>query len=667
MSPEREVYQLRPRPVDPTGALRIDYDAELNPAQKEVVMWRTGPVLVAAGAGTGKTRCLVYRVARLVETGVDPSRILLLTFSRRAAREMLTRASSLLDGRCDRVGGGTFHSFGNLVLRRHGNTVGLPPDFTILDQPDSQDALDLMRRELGLDRRNRSFPRKEVLARILGLSVNLQRPVAEVIAENFPHLIEATEEILGLYDAYRAYKEQRHLVDYDDLLERLVLLLREHPEVRQELSRQIHFLMVDEYQDTNGLQAEIVQGLASEHGNVMAVGDDAQGIYSFRGANFRNIMDFPRLFPGTRILAIEENYRSTAPILEVANEVIERAAERYPKRLFTRRADGILPALLATTSENLQSRFVCQRILELQEEGVRLEEMAVLMRAGYHSFDLEMELARHQIPFVKRGGFRFLESAHIKDVLAYARILQNPADALSWRRVLLLLEGIGMRGADEIVRWLEAEPGSHPEQRLRQFPQASTVTVRTTLANLLERLRELERPEAQFDAILRYYEPLLRKKYFDDAPRRFRDLEQVVSIAARYDSLTPLLVDVALEPPTDAVDGAMAEEASGERLVLSTIHSAKGLEWRAVFVIWLAEGYLPSNYAQTMEAIEEERRLLYVAMTRARQELYLTHPMQAYERGHGVRSTRVSSFLEDLPESVLRPLQLVEADEPRLW
>ncbi len=390
-----ETYTLRPRPdARADHRYRIDYAGELNRTQYEAATTLEGPVLVIAGAGSGKTRTLVYRVARLVESGVNPGQILLLTFTRKAAEEMLRRAAGLVGTSCERVAGGTFHSFANVVLRRAARHVGLEPNFTILDRGDSEDVVNLLRSRAGLDRKDRRFPRKRAILEILSMAVNRAKPLDDVVTESYIHLAEHLEDLERLGLEYARYKREKNLVDYDDLLVLLRDLLRDHTEVAAQLSRTYRFIMVDEYQDTNPLQAEIVRGLASAHPNVMAVGDDSQSIYSFRGATFRNIMDFPKAFPNTRIVKLEENYRSTQPILDLANAIIDRAAEKHTKVLRTRRGDGPPPLLVQCSDEQAQSRFVTQRILELREEGVPLNEMAVLFRSSFHSFDLELELGR---------------------------------------------------------------------------------------------------------------------------------------------------------------------------------------------------------------------------------------------------------------------------------
>jgi len=661
---DSDKYVLRRPPERREEHFRINYREELNAAQYEAVVTTHGPVLVVAGAGTGKTRTLVFRVARLVESGIDPANILLLTFTRKAAAEMLRRASLLLDGRCDRVAGGTFHSFANTVLRQHGSALGLRANFTILDRTDSEDVINLLRAQLGLDKKEKRFPRKQAIAEIFSMAVNKSLPLPELVESQYRHLQDDLPDLLELLSRYRAYKQERQLLDYDDLLIALRDLLSTSDAARQRLSSRYRYVMVDEYQDTNALQAEIVRLLAAEHDNVMAVGDDAQSIYSFRGANFRNIMDFPTLFPGTRVIPLEANYRSTQPILDVTNAIIAQARERYTKNLFTAKTGGARPVLVAAENEQYQSRFVCQRILDLREEGVPLNDMAVLFRSSYHSFDLEIELSRHDIPFIKRGGFKFIETAHVKDVLAHLRIVVNPGDAVSWHRVLLLLDGVGPRTSEEILGWIA---GGEVSARLEAFPRRALATDLKLLANLMRQLHAPSvEPAEQVNEVLRYYEPILKRVYREDHPKRRKDLEHFATIAARYRDLGTLLADMALEPPTDSVAGVLAADPGEGLLTLSTIHSAKGLEWHAVFVIWAAEGKFPSEYSvHSDEELDEERRLLYVAATRAKAHLYLTYPITIYDRNVGVVLGKPSRFIEDLPRDVLRPVTLVEAAEER--
>ena len=618
-----------------------------------------------AGAGSGKTRTLIYRVARLIESGVPPGAILLLTFTRRAAQEMLDRVERLVGNASRQVAGGTFHSFANNVLRRHGAPLGLRPNFTILDRSDMEDVLNLLRARMGLASRERRFPKKGTVAEVISMARNKRRDLPEEIEFDFAHLMEHQADIVELAAKYNLYKRERGLLDYDDLLDRLLELLQQHEWVRERLSSAYRYIMIDEYQDTNLIQAELVRLLAWSHQNVMAVGDDAQSIYSFRGANFRNIMDFPAMFEGTRIVKLEENYRSLQGILDVANEVISRASEKYTKALFTGRRGEFRPLLVRAQDEHMQSRFVAQRILELREEGVELSEIAVLFRSSFHSFDLELELQRRDIPFIKRGGFKFIETAHIKDTLAHLRIVANPADAVSWLRALTIVPGVGHRTAERAIETLVS--AERPEQQLARLAREGPVRGGAgfgRLAELVAALRgEGKRPAEQLAMVLEYYLPLMRDAYPDDYPKRERDLEHFQNITQRYRSLEQMLSDMALEPPSDSLDGVLASEEEEGYVTLSTIHSAKGLEWRVVFLIWAADGRFPGPMSMGVEEIEEERRLMYVAGTRARDELYLIYPIYMFDRVNGFSMGRASRFLDDLPVEILPTATLQESDD----
>ncbi len=633
--------------LDKDMKYRLDYARELNPAQLEAVRHLFGPILVIAGAGSGKTRTLVYRVARLVEEGVPPERILLLTFTRKAAREMLRRAALLLNESCERVAGGTFHSMAHLMLREYAPLLGYSRQFTILDRGDAEDAINLLRTGLGLSERGRRFPKKETVSSIFSKAVNKGLSIEEVVTEEYPHFIEDLEDLLRLFTHYVRYKQEHHLMDYDDLLVNWLRILREYPEVRRAISQRFEFIMVDEYQDTNALQAEIVRLMAEGHGNVMVVGDDSQSIYAFRGANFRNILQFPRLFPGTKIIKLEENYRSVQPVLDLANAVIERAKEKYTKCLYTRRAGGQRPILYKARDEADQSRFVAERILELREEGIPLSEMAILFRSAYHSFDLELELAKRNLPFTKQGGLKLIETAHIKDVVAHLRLLLNPYDMLAWNRVLLLVEGIGPKTSRRIMETIKTE--NDPFEALGRFPaKASFVTGLGRLHQLFKLLQEPLSPEERLSLLYEYYEPILERVYYDDHPKRAKDLDQLLAIAHKYEKLEDFLADLALEPPEASVAEVEAPSSDEEKLTLSTVHSAKGLEWHSVFVISLAEGRFPSSYAMAREEdLEEERRLFYVAVTRAKERLFLTYPATYYAPGEGRIFSKPSRFVEE--------------------
>ena len=661
-STNSKIYVLK-RAEAPVKPLSRDYAQELNPQQLAAVEVVDGPALVIAGAGSGKTRVLVYRVARLIDMGVDPASILLLTFTRKAAQEMLGRVGLLIGPQSDRVMGGTFHSVANVLLRRYGRTIGLEPGFTILDRGDSEDLVNLVRAQTGLTETGKRFPRKKTIADLFSKCANTMQPLEDVLLTEYSHFGEYLGELTKLQEAYESTKRQRQLVDYDDLLTRLRELLTVDEQARQTISAIYRYMLVDEYQDTNRLQADVVRKLAATHENVMVVGDDSQSIYSFRGATFRNIMEFPALFPGTRMFKLEENYRSTQSILALANDILKGATEKYSKTLFTQKGQGERPALVEVIGENSQSRFVAQKILELREEGVPLDEMAVLFRSSFHAFDLEIELTKRDVPFVKRGGFKFLETAHVKDLLAHLRIVHNPLDTVSWNRSLLLVDGVGQKRSRDLLTQLVGSEA--PYEVLRQGGGRSALGLRN-LAAALESVGNVEdgSPADQVNRLLEYYYPILKEQY-DDYPKRIRDLEHLMVMAERYGALEEFLADVTLEPPNESVTGIEAQDRDDERLVLSTIHSAKGLEWRCVFVIWLVDGRFPSSYSfLTEEELEEERRLLYVAVTRAKQFLYLTFPVQVYDKITGSVLSKPSRFLDDVPASLVEPWSVVEHGEP---
>ena len=667
MERETKTYVLK-RPVDEADSrkLSIDYAAALNRQQLAAVTAGEGPSLVIAGAGSGKTRTLVYRVAYLIDSGIDPSHILLLTFTRKSSQEMLERAGELIGIRSELVRGGTFHSVANMLLRRYGRSIGLEPSFTILDRGDAEDLIALIRAQLGLNEKDKRFPRKATIAEMFSKSENTLRPLAEIVVEEFDHFSDHLEDLDKLHRAYETAKRQKQLVDYDDLLVVLRRLLMQDEAVRRSIASLYRYILVDEYQDTNRLQADIIWHLAATHQNVMVVGDDSQSIYGFRGATFKNIMEFPTLFPGATIYKLEENYRSTQPILNLANSIIEIAAEKYTKHLFTRRLDGPLPALVEAVGENAQSRFIAQKILELREEGIPLDEMAVLFRSSFHSFDLEIVLSRAGLPFVKRGGMKFIETAHVKDLLAHLRVVANPLDTVSWHRALMLVEGVGPKKAQDLLAAIVK--ADNPYRVLREVSGKSGKGLKD-LALTLESLSGSDdmRPADQVNHIYEYYLPILKMQY-DDYPKRTRDLDHLHTIAEGYPELDQLLADLALEPPDGSAIDVGAPDRDDERLVLSTIHSAKGLEWQCVFVIWIVDGRFPSVYSfVTDEDLEEERRLFYVAVTRAKRHLLLTYPINVFDKGSGMLLSKPTRFLDHVPPAMFDTLALVEEGGRSDW
>ena len=637
-----------------SNKFRIQYKTQLNASQYEAITSTEGPLLVIAGAGSGKTRTLTYRVARLVEAGVPPSSILLLTFTRKAAQQMLERATELLDSRCGKVAGGTFHSFGNSILRKYAPHMALNPGFAIMDRVDAEAAISILRKEIDAGRKHRSFPRKHTLANIFSRAVNKMTTIEDVVYDDYSHLSSDMEAISQLFQGYQRHKREHQLLDFDDLLVFLQQLLKSHPDIRERISSSFKYIMVDEYQDTNKIQAEILYLLTGAHQNIMVVGDDSQSIYAFRGANFRNIMEFPKMFPDTRTITLEENYRSVQPILNLTNVIIDQATEKYSKTLFTQKSGGSTPVLVSARDENSQSLFIVRKIQELMDQGVALNQIAVLFRAGFHSFDLEIELNREQLPFIKVGGFRFVESAHIKDVLAHLRVISNPHDRISWYRILLLVNKIGPTTAQKVFEAIQNE-GSGYTGLLTVKPTTSALKGLKQLKELFSEIDSYPMSVAKIgEAVLRYYLPILKERH-DDHPKREKDLEQLLAIMDRYGNLESFLTDMALEPPNTSVGDTFATETgSADRLVLSTVHSAKGLEWHTVFIIWALDGRFPS--AQSIykeEDLEEELRLMYVAATRARENLYFTYPGQIYDRSVGVMLNRPSRFIDMMPEDIL--------------
>ncbi|WP_457575683.1 ATP-dependent helicase [Desulfomarina sp.] len=616
---------------------------ELNEPQYTAVTTTEGPVLVIAGAGSGKTRTLVYRVAYLIEQGVAPESILLLTFTRKASQEMLWRAGRLLNDTCSRVVGGTFHGVANMLLRRFGAELGFGSSFTIIDRADAEGIINLLKSSLGLGKRDRRFPSKRAVINMISGSVNKAIDLEDLVYEQYGHLSDHVEEILQLQKHYGEFKFDHGLMDYDDLLVNWKRLMVESTVARDEISGRFRYIMVDEYQDTNLIQADIIRSLAHSHENVMVVGDDSQSIYSFRGADFYNIMRFPKVFENTRIIKLEENYRSTQPILSLTNDIIRNAEEKYAKTLFTSIEGDILPKLYVAGNEGDEAAFIVKTIRRLESRGVDLENIAVLFRSGFHSYKLEMELALENIDFEKRGGLKLTESAHMKDVLAFLRILVNPRDNLSWNRILLQLDKVGPKTAQKITAFISA--AADPFLALPDYPAGKTW--KGSFNKLAELIRDLlsgqQAPSVLYERVMGYYTPIFYELYADDYPKRQKDLDQLGAIMKEYDDLQSFIDDTTLDPPE-----AAGTDDDIRRLVLSTIHSSKGLEFEAVFIIGLAEGRFPHSSAGFGSQWEEERRLLYVAATRAKKYLYLSYPRQLMGRDRRYSYAPMSPFLVEL-------------------
>jgi len=648
--------------------------SELNEAQRQAVTHGDGPLLIVAGAGSGKTRTLAYRVAYLIATGVPPENILLLTFTRRAAEEMLKRADDIVRrggaGASGKVWSGTFHAVGNRLLRIYAKSVGLSPEFTVMDQGDAEDLLNVIRHDMGLHAKAKRFPRKSTCLDIYSRCVNGSEDLAQVLKGTFPWCAEWGAELKELFRRYVDRKQQQNVLDYDDLLLYWAQLVADDRIARQ-MSDRFRHILVDEYQDTNTVQADLLRGMRRYNSNLTVVGDDAQSIYSFRAATIRNILDFPSQFPNTRVVTLDRNYRSVSPILESTNRVIAASRQRYEKQLWSDRASAQRPTLVTCRDEDAQTEFVVKRVLAHYEEGIPLKRQAVLFRIGYLSDALEVELARRNIPFHKYGGLRFLEAAHVKDLIAFLRIMENPRDQLAWFRALQLLEGVGPTTAARAFQHV-AEHGFDPLS-LGEFdiPPAARQGLKQFLA-LVAEVRGLgdRSPAPQVERVRRFYDPILAKRY-EHASLRANDLAHLEQIATNYRSRGSFLTDLQLDPPTSTSDLAGPPARDEDWLVLSTIHSAKGCEWDVVFLIHAADGVLPSDMATGNEdEIEEERRLAYVAMTRARDFLYVSWPLRYYHKTRPYTDrhsyAQISRFLTPDVQATMEPMTfgIEEIEQP---
>ncbi len=627
----------------------------LNPAQFTAVTHGNGPVLVIAGAGSGKTRTLVYRLAYLLQQGVQPDSILLLTFTRRAAQEMLHRAAGISDQPCNRIVGGTFHATANLLLRKYGHHIGIGSRFTIIDRADAEGIINLIKSSLGLSGAGRRFPSKRVIMNILSGSVNKSRTIDDLVYEGHIHLSEFVEDLHTIRKHYEQFKLDHALMDYDDLLVFWERLLTESPQAQAELRDRFKYVLVDEYQDTNLIQANIIKLLTPQHANIMVVGDDAQSIYSFRGADFYNIMRFKDQFTGTKVITLEENYRSNQPILELANGILRNAEEKFAKNLFTSIEGGNRPRLYVAGNESVEARYIAETIEKLVEQGTRPENIAVLFRSGFHSYKLELELARVDFSFEKRGGMKLTESAHIKDLLSFFRILVNAWDSLSWNRLLLHLDKIGPKTAQKIITTILAE--DEPITALASYPAGNKW--KKGLGQLVETLQAISEPHltpsAICDRVLAYYQPVFEKIYYDDYPKRSKDLEQLKNLINGYGDLQSFVDDTSLDPPEN--ESGPASEIEENKLILSTIHSAKGLEWDVVFILGLADGRFPHQNSIPGPQHEEERRLLYVAVTRAKKELYMTYPREMLGADRRLQRCGMSPFLREIPAGLFEKIE----------
>jgi DNA helicase-2/ATP-dependent DNA helicase PcrA len=679
------------KPYQPEVNFQIDYARELNPQQLAAVTAPPGPALVIAGAGSGKTRTLTYRVAYLLEQGIPADRILLLTFTNKAAAEMMRRVSDLLGHELRSLWGGTFHSIGARVLRTHADVIGYQKDFTILDRDDAQDLIKACMADAQIDKKDKHFPKPAVLNEIFSLTANTHKTIEELVDGQFSYFSEFAVQIADLARRYTARKRATNAMDFDDLLALWLKLLQDNAELREHYQRRFQFILVDEYQDTNKLQSDLIDLLAAKHHNVTVVGDDAQSIYAWRGANFANIFEFPKRYPGAKVFKIETNYRSTPEILNVANAAIAENKSQFAKELAPARKSGVKPALVACQDAGQQAAFIAQRALELRDEGMSLNHVAVLYRSHFHALELQLELTRQQIPFSITSGIRFFEQAHIKDATAYLKFVANPRDEISFKRLVQLLPGIAAKGAEKLFqsfsgqmadgRWqMGKEPSTSNNPQLqspnshllrlasalqacaKSVPKKSAVAWTQFVATILQLEDETVRKSAA--KMLRLvmdagYDDYLKETY-DNYERRLDEIQQLAEFAFQFGSVEEFLTQLALLTNVEAEDDNAAKE-DVEKLKLSTIHQAKGLEFDAVFVIMLCDGMFPSTRSmESNEGEEEERRLFYVAITRAKSELYITYPL--IRGGFGNTGSDAfqspSRFLSEIPKDLLNEWNL---------
>jgi DNA helicase-2/ATP-dependent DNA helicase PcrA len=669
--------------------LQIDYARELNPQQLAAVTAPPGPALVIAGAGSGKTRTLTYRVAYLLEQGIPADRILLLTFTNKAAGEMMRRVADLLGRQLPSLWGGTFHSIGARILRQHADLLGYRRDFTILDRDDAKDLIKTCIAEAGIETKGTHFPKPDVLCEIFSLAVNTHKSTAEILEEQFDYFEQITGLVADVQKRYTARKRATNAMDFDDLLALWLRLLQEHADVREHYQRRFQFVLVDEYQDTNRLQSDLIDLLAERHHNVTVVGDDAQSIYAWRGANFQNLFKFPKRYPDAKVFKIETNYRSTPEILKVANAAIAANTEQFTKELAPARKSGLKPALIACSDAAQQAAFIAQRVAELPEEGVDLNRVAVLYRSHFHALELQLELTKRNIPFSITSGIRFFEQAHIKDATAYLKLVANPQDELAFKRIAQLLPGIGAKGAGIIwkifsakmddgrlkmgKKLLDPDKPQTPDARrqtlaaaLQKCSQSIPQKAATAWKQLVETVSQLEDETTRNSAakMLRIvmdagYDDYL-KENFANYRNRLEDLEQLAVFAFQFGSVEDFLTQLALLTNVEAEDGDTANR-DADRIRLSTIHQAKGLEFDVVFVIMLCDGLFPSARSmETDEGEEEERRLFYVAITRAKNELYLCYPLEraSFSKSGGDTMQQPSRFLSEIPRDLLNEWNL---------
>lgn len=624
---------------------KLDYEGLLNAQQYEAVCAKEGIYLLLAGAGTGKTHTITHRLARLVEDNVLPESILLLTFTKKAAKEMTERANNILDERCSRIYSGTYHSFAANMLRRYGKHIDLANNFTILDQSDAEDVINLVRAELELDKKERKFPKKGVLMEIFSTSINKYKSIEHLVLENYPEFESDIPDILKCHKAYTKFKRERHLLDYDDMLVRLYELLTTNSIVLEKISSKFKYIMIDEYQDSNKLQSNIVKELCSVHGNLMVVGDPNQSIYGFRGGCYENIINFTEEFDNVKVIKLFQNYRSVQPILNLSNALMKQTDQKHYNPLESNMKDGAKPALVYVPNGYTQSLFIVQQILDLYEQGVALKDICVLTRNAYLTAELQLMLNQANLEHIVVGGRKILDAVHIKDIIAFIKILVNPQDSVAWLRVLQLHEGIGPTTAKKLLPLIDIKDGF----KLKDCKEAKALEKRkyyNSVVCLLENLNGIvdKSFDFQFQIITEYYAPIMEEQ-FDDYKTRANDVEMFSVIAGRYIDAEKFLTDITLDPAEVKVSEGEDEK---DCLTISTIHSAKGLEWHTVFTVYTVDGVMPSSRSlNTIEDIQEELRLMYVAITRAKKNLYMVVPAEKYSFGQ-VERCQISRFLSNI-------------------
>jgi DNA helicase-2/ATP-dependent DNA helicase PcrA len=645
-------FEYHLKPYQSSDVPPIDYEAVLNEDQIKAVKAEPGPLLVIAGAGSGKTRTLTYRVAYLVENGIEPENILLLTFTNKASKEMIRRVEELLPCDVSRLWGGTFHHVANRILRRHANVLGYSQDFTIIDREDAEDVMKSAIGEADVDLKDKRFPKAQMLLDIYSLSVNTEKHFSDIINEQYSHLNDFVPTITKVFELYFSKKKEIGVMDYDDLLVLSLRLMQNNPDILEIYQKKFQHILVDEYQDTNKIQSDFIDILGAKHHQIMAVGDDAQSIYSWRGANFQNIMDFPNRHPNTQIIRIEINYRSTPEILTLANASIANNTNQFPKELRSHKNSGVKPALLALYDSRQQAQFIAQRIMELHEEGTNLSDIAILYRSHYHSMELQMELTRRSIPFFITSGMKFFEQAHIKDIAAYLKLMLNPKDELSFKRIALTLPGIGAKTAHKM--WTDALSGK-PWNTIKVPDKAQKFWEQWTLTQ--SQLNESKNINSTADCIQlvidSIYEEYVKTQYANFR-NRLEDLGQLVNFSRNFKEMSEFLSQLSLmsnaEAEPDPKDDGFKDN---DYVRLTSIHQAKGLEWKVVFVMMLCDGLFPSARSLDSQVNEEEeRRLFYVAVTRAQDELYMTYPQIRSTPGSGDLWQKPSRFLNEFSQDL---------------